>query len=310
MARPGWVSDTPEPVGASPTAGGGSTASAIYGRPVTLTATVTNTDTSAAPTGVVSFYSGTTLLGRAAVGAGGVATFTTSALAANSYSVTASYAGTASFAPSASAAAGLSVTPAHTAATLSSPTGPTEYGQPVTFNVSVANTNTSVIPTGSVTFYLSYGTASQKLMGSAPLVAGTATFTTRPSALPAGTDVVTAVYNGTVDFQAATSNTISQGVSPANTAVALSSTALGTVAYGTPVTFTAAVTDPDTGLVPAGQVQFWDGTTLLATVGLNAQGKASLTRSLSRGSHSITAVYLGNSNFNGSTSGAIALTVS
>jgi 5'-nucleotidase len=91
--------------------------------------------------------------------------------------------------------------------------------------------------------------------------------------------------------------------------VVLSSTASGTVSFGIPVTFTADLTDPDTGVVPVGQVQFWDGTTLLATASLNGQGKASLTRSLARGTHAITAVYLGNANCNGSTSGAAALTV-
>jgi hypothetical protein len=147
-------------------------------------------------------------------------------------------------------------------------------------------------------------------LGATTLAAGAATFTTKPNALPGGTYLVTAVYKGTINFQTTTSNTFSQTVSPANTSAALSSTASDTVSFGTPVTFTAAVTDTDTGMVPAGQVQFWDGTTLLATVGLNAQGKAPLTKSLARGSHSITAVYLGTASFSGSTSAAAPVTVS
>jgi hypothetical protein len=258
---------------------------------------------------VVSFYSGATLLGRAVVGAGGVATLTTSTLAANSYSVTASYAGTAGFAAGTSAAVGLSITPVHTAATLSSPTGPTIYGQAVTFNLSVANTDIAPAPTGgTATFYLDYGTSSQKVLGSAGLSKGSATFTTKT--IPAGDHTVTAVYGGTASYLGSTSNAVTQSVSPATTSVALSGTASGTVSFGTPVTFTAAVTAADTGLVPAGMVQFWDGTTLLATVGLNAQGKASLTRSLARGGHSIRAVYLGNANFAAGTSDAVALTIS
>jgi hypothetical protein len=62
-------------------------------------------------------------------------------------------------------------------------------------------------------------------------------------------------------------------------------------------------------MVPVGQIQFWDGTTLLATVSLNGQGKASLTRSLAHGTHAITTLYLGNANFNCSTSGSAVLTV-
>src|SRR5581483_7541855 len=108
-------------------------------------------------------------------------------------------------------------------------------------------------PTGPVYFYFGYGTASQRLVGGAPLVGGAATFTTRPNALPAGSDGVTAVYNGTANFQAATSNAVTESVSPANTLAGLTSTASGSVSFGTPVTFTATVvTNPDTGLVPAG----------------------------------------------------------
>jgi hypothetical protein len=128
--------------------------------------------------------------------------------------------------------------------------------------------------------------------------------------LPAGTDAVTAAYGGAAGFQPATSNTISQMVSPAGTSAALSASASGTEAYWTPVTFMAAVTDTETGMVPASQVQFWDGTTPLATVGLDSQGKASVTKSLARGGHAISVVYLGNANFDGSTSVATPLVVS
>jgi hypothetical protein len=69
------------------------------------------------------------------------------------------------------------------------------------------------------------------------------------------------------------------------------------------------VTDTDTGLVPTGVVQFWDGTTLLATVAVNAQGRAVLTRPLARGTHAVTAVYVGTGNFNASASGEVGLTV-
>src|SRR5262249_3774338 len=96
----------------------------------------------------------------------------------------------------------------------------------------------------------------------------------------------------------------------AGTATTLNASATGTVAHGTSVTFTATVTDPVTGLVPTGQVQFWDGTKLLATVTLNGNGVASWTpKNLKRGSHQIEAVYLGTSNFLGSTSDTLTLNV-
>jgi hypothetical protein len=88
------------------------------------------------------------------------------------------------------------------------------------------------------------------------LVTAVATFTTGPNSLPVEADVVPAVYDDASNFTGSTSNAFRQVVSPANTAATMSSTATGVVSFGTPVTFTAAVTDTDTGIVPAGQVQF------------------------------------------------------
>jgi hypothetical protein len=286
------------------------TAAVVYGTPLTLTATVTGVGTPAVPTGAVRFYSGSKLVGEAALGKTGTASVTVTLPAGAPDVLTASYIGNADFTTSTSAGVDQEVDPAQTATSLSLSAGSIIYGQPAMFSVSVTNTDTSPFPTGSVTFYLGYGTASQRALGSAPLMAGAAKFTTKPTALPAGSDLVAAIYKGTTNFQATASNTVSQLVSSANTSVGLTSSSSGSVNFGTAVTFTAAVSDGESGLVPVGMVQFWDGTTLLATVAINAQGRASLTRSLARGSHSITAVYAGNGNFNGSTSEAVALTVS
>ncbi len=70
------------------------------------------------------------------------------------------------------------------------------------------------------------------------------------------------------------------------------------------VTFTATVTGPSGNTtVPTGTVSFLDGTTILGSGTLNGTGVATFsTAALSAGSHSITAVYRGDSNFNGSTS--------
>jgi hypothetical protein len=241
----------------------------------------------------------------------GVASLVTSTLSGSAtHGLSAFYPGTANYSGSGTGSPMFRVDPAATSAVLRPTTGVTLYGQPVIFTAILSNTQTGPVPTGSVTFYLGYGTASQKVLGVAALVSGVARFISGPTQLPAGTDVVTAVYGGTANFQPATSNTSILSVNQVATSAALSASASGTVAYGTPVTFTAGVTDPDTGLVPEGMVQFWDGTALLVTVTLNAQGKALLTKALARGSHSITAVYLGGANFLASTSGAVALTVS
>ena len=77
--------------------------------------------------------------------------------------------------------------------------------------------------------------------------------------------------------------------------------------YGQAVTFAATVAG--TGGTPTGSVNFLDGVTLLGTSNLTA-AKATLVIALTTGSHSITAVYSGDRNFNASTSPAITQTVS
>jgi hypothetical protein len=79
-------------------------------------------------------------------------------------------------------------------------------------------------------------------------------------------------------------------------------------AGGEPVTFTATVTSA--GGTPTGTVTFKDGVTSLGNGNLNGSGQATLTTSsLSQGSHSITAEYNGDTNFNTSVSPAITQVV-
>jgi hypothetical protein len=65
------------------------------GQTVVFTATVTSP--AGSPTGTVSFFEGSTLLGTATVGAGGVATFTTATLSAGTHTLTATYSGDGNF---------------------------------------------------------------------------------------------------------------------------------------------------------------------------------------------------------------------
>jgi len=74
------------------------------------------------------------------------------------------------------------------------------------------------------------------------------------------------------------------------------------------VTFTAKVTS--SAGTPAGQVSFMDGSVGLGTITLDNTGTATLTTAtLSVGPHTITAVYAGNVDYVGSTSGAVTETV-
>ena len=84
-------------------------ASATTGAGITFTATVVESPGSTIPTGTVTFTNGTTTLGSGTLNASGVATYSTSTLAAASYSVTASYGGDTLDNPSKSPAVALTV---------------------------------------------------------------------------------------------------------------------------------------------------------------------------------------------------------
>jgi hypothetical protein len=80
--------------------------------------------------------------------------------------------------------------------------------------------------------------------------------------------------------------------------------------FGTPITFTATVSDSSSGSAgaPSGMVTFKDGATTIGTPTLSGTGPTTATlkiSSLSAGSHSITVVYGGDGNFVGSTSPAL-----
>jgi len=79
------------------------------------------------------------------------------------------------------------------------------------------------------------------------------------------------------------------------TSVTLSSSA-NPAAYLQPVTFSASVASA-TGTTPTGTVNFMDGSTLIGSGSLNASSVASFTTSsLSSGTHSMVAAYLGDAN--------------
>ncbi len=200
-------------------------------------------------------------------------------------------------------------TAASSTTALVSSLNPSTAGQSVTFTATVAGpSGNTTAPTGSVNFL--DGTTT---LGSGTLNgAGMATFST--SSLAVGSHSITAVYGGDLNFSGSTSNAVSQVV---NAAVKLTSTttvnsSLNPSGQGQSVTFTASVAGPaGNTTVPTGTITFMDGTSALGSGSLNGSAQATYsTASLSAGSHSITAVYGGDANFSGSTSGALNQAVS
>jgi hypothetical protein len=254
----------------------------------------------------VSFLSGSTLLGTAPLNSSGVATLTTSSLAAGTYSLTAQYAGNANFFASTSAAASVAVNAQATKTTtsLTATPNPVATGQTLILTANVQGTG-STAPGGTVSF----------LGGSTPL--GTATLnssgvaTLTLTTLAVGTYSVTAQYAGNANFLSSTSAAASVTVSsePATTATSLT-VFPNPVATGQTLTLTATV--PGSGsTAPAGIVSFLSGSTPLGTAALNSSGVATLTlTTLAVGTYNLTAQYAGNASFPSSTSAAVSVTVS
>jgi hypothetical protein len=117
------------------------------GQTLTLTAAVEGRG-STTPAGTVSFLSGSTLLGTATLNSSGVATLSTTSLAAGTYSLTAQYSGNANFLSSTSTAVSVTVNAQATTTDL-----------PFSFNTTGSTPSQTVQPGGSATYTLSVSPA-------------------------------------------------------------------------------------------------------------------------------------------------------
>jgi hypothetical protein len=175
----------------------------VFGKNVTITATVTST--AGTPTGTITFKNGSATLGTAAL-SGGIAEFTTATLPPGVHSITAEYGGSEDFQSSGSGILTETITKTASITSVTSSLNPSQHNQTVTFTAAVKS-STSGTPTGSVTF--KNGTS---VLGTVALTAGKAKFAT--PGLPVGTHSITAVYGGDMDFTGSTSPVLTQKVNP------------------------------------------------------------------------------------------------
>jgi hypothetical protein len=272
----------------------------VYGQPAVLQATVTAiTPGLGPPSGTITFMEGTTVLGSATISAGGT-TLLTAPLALGTHSIKAIYSGDSAFAAATSSTITVTVGKARTTTALIAVSNPSAWGAPITITATVsALAPGSGTPTGTVMFK-----DGQTVLGSAPLVGGSASFTTT-SILSVGSHSLTVSYSGDVNFSASGSSSLSEVVTKGSAVVTLNSSVAATT-YGQAITFTATVgaLAPAPGN-PTGTVTFFDGSTSLGRVTL-ASGVATLTTALlAAGTHSITVVYAGDNNFAPNTSAAV-----
>jgi Bacterial Ig-like domain (group 3)/NHL repeat len=271
-----------------------------FGDAVTFSANVAvagNVD----PTGTVSFKDGGTLIGSVQTLMGKTASLTTT-LSTGTHDITVKYNGDSNFAANSSSVLEETIgLQTGTTVALSSSALSSKFGQPVTLSVNVTS-KVGVVPTGTVSFS-DGGTP----IGSAQTLAGgVASWTTT---LSTGTHSIAASYSGDGNFAKNSSLALVETIGfQTATTVSLSSNAAATL-LGQPVTLTVNVASK-VSVVPTGTVSFYDGGTLLGLAQTLASGAASLTTTaLSAGTHSITAVYGGDSNFAVNSSSALVETI-
>ena len=184
-------------------------ATAVGGQNVTLTAQVSGTAQGAVPTGLVTFFNGTTAVGSAALtGTGtGTATFAVPA-GAGSLTLEAVYAGDTTYARSTSASVPFTVL-GSAIATSTTLTANITYGggsseQAVLAATVTAADNSQGVPTGTVTFY--DGTTN---LGTGTLANGVAQYTA--GAISLGSHSFTASYGANGLFAASTSAAVTEG---------------------------------------------------------------------------------------------------
>ncbi|WP_005034730.1 Ig-like domain repeat protein [Holophaga foetida] len=236
------------------------------------------------PTGTVTFFNGSTVLGTATV-TDGLATLLVGSLPVGTASLTASYGGDSRSAISTSTAVSKTIAARTDLTSLTGATIACNGALGVFVNVYAG---------GTVTFLT--GTT---VLGVANVIYGVATL--QGVNLPLGSLPITALYSGDAT-NAAGSLSFTTSITPASTTTTLAVQPANSLGQGKPLVLMAQVL----GAKPSGTVTFYDGSTVLGT-GTLSGGMAALTVSnLGPGAHSLKAVYAGDTRNTTSSSTVIA----
>jgi uncharacterized repeat protein (TIGR01451 family) len=293
----------------------------VSGELVTFTAAVKTGGTAIGANGAVSFRQGgtdctdgTEVKPATALDASGQATYAASFNAAGgSQVIWACYAGSSGYDPS-NGSITQTVNKAQTTVTLTKvPSGNSVFSQTVVFTADVTPTAPgSGIPDGDVKFYefTAGGTCDSPngLLATATLASAKAELSI--ATLPASTTAhtITACYQGSTNFEKS-GNAINHTVDKAQTSTTVTSSVNPSI-LNQPVTFdvsVAPVSPAAATSIPVGSVTLKDGScseisSLTSPITLDGAGKASFANisSLAIGSHTVTACYSGNTNFESS----------
>jgi hypothetical protein len=169
-------------------------ATSVYGRSVTLSATVTGPVTT--PTGSVTFFDGGVSMGTVQLssGAASITRAGTESLLAGTHTITVAYSGDDNFVSVVSSPLIHTVTKAEVALSLTSSPNPSVFGDTVTFGFGVSSA-LGIQPTGSVQFL----DGGQVTLGS-PTLDATGTGQIKTTSLTAGTHTVEVTYSGDSNY--------------------------------------------------------------------------------------------------------------
>jgi hypothetical protein len=269
-----------------------------FGTSVTLTFTVPLVN-GVVPTGVVSFYTGTTLVGTGTVTASGVATLSTTALPEGTDTITAKYPGDNTYAAASPTTTETITPPPGTGDTITVSPNPTTFGAPTAVTFCIPVLANAPVPTGTVTFSaggitltttpIAIGTTSTTVNGQSCYIA-----TTTTTNLPVGSPTtVTGTYTpGTNSGYGPGTPTTTVTVNPVSPVSTVTS-GPATPNCGTAVTLTDTLTAVNGVPFTGGTVQFYDNGVAIGPVEtVSAGGVATLTTTvLACGANSVTAIF-------------------
>ncbi len=286
-----------------------------YGDTFTLTAKVLpNSYGTTNPTGTITFTSSTQgVLGSATIDGSGTATLTPDVLPVGVYSVTAAYSGDGSYS-GASSTSKVTITISSVNAKLTatlSPATNVPYGATATVTVTVALPGANAAPSGPVMAQLQGSTGTVFSATLSPNPGGnTATANIVVSVPSPGRYTLQVTCQGNTNYQCQTpvNLPLTSVMGYTNTSIAVTPAA---PQAGQPISLTATVANAGNGTGSYtfnGSVSFYDSGKLLATAPV-ATNQATTVQTLSGNrTHNIIAIYTGDSNWNTSTSSAVAVT--
>ena len=298
------VKTWPHGTGSSFTSFSASNYSPMHGQPSNFTSNVTSGTGGATPTGTVTFVTSTgTTVGTATL-VNGTATYTETTLDGGSYNVQANYSGDGTYAASSSGTGNVFVQPepAQLTATVSA-----NDTIGTNFTVTVTDTASSGVgtPSGAVTVTV-YGQTTQTVSGTlVPSAANTASTTVSVPSIQVGT--LSLEINCTTSLNYSCYNAVNKNVviNRGTPTLKFSYSPTPPVS-GQTITLNATVTGVGTAPTPTGNVEFFDGTTML-NAGTLQNGTTTVTGTVPTvATHTITALYQGDPNYNSVNSASTA----